>query len=480
MEFKFSSLPKASGTVANIFIHGYSAGHSLEDRQLLLNSIPASLQNCVNIFAFWPSSHFSRVDNLSRNFCMAASRIHPAAGAAAFAGDRVIHFTRIRARAEAMGKVLLEQLNDYLFDKHRSVTTINLIGHSLGGRLVASTLTHLTRPPEGLSIGDVLLMAAAVKVEPAQAQQMRRNVGGRMINAYSKDDWILHLNLGENSLGRNEVEHFENIRIPDFGHGHYWEKLAEVMARTQFSGYQPGQLSTGVVVGTGDHVIKDSVLYKVLEQSPAELTQEAIKHLKSSSWTDIKDGEKDQAYAFARELQLVGGHCLVNVARGRGISYSQVLSMLTDHYELGSQLHKCGNIIETEELLVKSFFRHAFPDGHPLSRDPLANARAMSRDTYFKHIDALAERLTVASYFKSPSVAVDMTDPGAGTAVSSGAVIGFTRSSMLGLLGEIAKKPMSRLVTNVKTALKPGYSALIPAVAIVFYARLMLDDEGLM
>jgi len=480
MQFKFSSLPKASGTVANIFIHGYSAGHTLEDRQTLLNSIPASLQNCVNIFAFWPSSHYSQVDKISSNVCMAASRFHPIAGAVAFAGDRAIHFARIRARAEAMGKVLLEQLNDYLFDKHRTVTTVNLIGHSLGGRLVVNTLKHLTQQPAGLVIGEVLLMAAAVKVEPAEALQMRKCITGRLINAYSKDDWVLHLNLGESSIGRNEVEHFDNIRIPDFGHGHYWEKLAEVMSRTQFAGYQGQQLSECVATGAVDHVIKDSLLYRVLKQSPAEMTKEAIKHLKSSSWTDIKDGEADRAYAFARELQLVGGHCLVNVARGRGISYTQVLSMLTDHYDLGPQRHQCGTVLETEELLMKAFFRNAFPDGHPLSRDPKANAKAMTRDTYFKHIDALAERLTVGSYFKSPTVDVDMTDPSAGTTMTSGAVMSFSSSSLLGRLGGMSKNPLGRLMTNAKTALKPGYSALIPAVAIVFYARLMLDDEHLM
>ena len=40
--FKFRTLPKACGTVANIFIHEYSAGHDLQDRRLLVSGIPAS------------------------------------------------------------------------------------------------------------------------------------------------------------------------------------------------------------------------------------------------------------------------------------------------------------------------------------------------------------------------------------------------------------------------------------------------------
>src|SRR5690606_34856605 len=34
-----------------------------------------------------------------------------------------------------------------------------------------------------------------------------------------------------------------------------------------------------------------------------------------------------------------------------------------------------------------------------------------------------------------------------------------------------AARATSKLTNNVKTAIKPGYSALIPAVAIIFYAR---------
>jgi len=58
--FTFSSLRNDSdgSNEANIFIHGYSAGHNVEDRQTLLASVPESIRNHTNIFAFWPSSHF--------------------------------------------------------------------------------------------------------------------------------------------------------------------------------------------------------------------------------------------------------------------------------------------------------------------------------------------------------------------------------------------------------------------------------------
>ncbi|NVL31099.1 DUF726 domain-containing protein, partial [Pseudomonas syringae pv. actinidiae] len=109
--FKFLTLPNTSGEVANVFIHGYSSGHDLDDRRMLASSIPVALRHSVNILAFWPSSHFTQMDNRSRGLLMAAARVHPLAGAAALAGDRVVHFARIRNRARDMGKVLLTQLD---------------------------------------------------------------------------------------------------------------------------------------------------------------------------------------------------------------------------------------------------------------------------------------------------------------------------------------------------------------------------------
>ena len=65
--FTFSSLSAehCGSNEANIFIHGYSAGHTVEDRNTLLASIPESIRNHTNIFAFWPSSHFSRFNGNS-------------------------------------------------------------------------------------------------------------------------------------------------------------------------------------------------------------------------------------------------------------------------------------------------------------------------------------------------------------------------------------------------------------------------------
>ncbi|WP_024691659.1 DUF726 domain-containing protein [Pseudomonas tremae] len=467
--FKFLTLPKTSGEVANVFIHGYSSGHDLDDRRMLANSIPGALRQSVNILAFWPSSHFTQMDNRSRGLLMAAARVHPLAGAAALAGDRVVHFARIRNRARDMGKVLLAQLDRYLFEHHPGVKRVNLIGHSLGGRLLISALKHLEQPLEhGLVVDDVLLMAAAVRIEPGEAQAFKQKISGRLINAYSSDDHVLLLNLGEKSLGRTPVEHFENVRMPGYRHHHYWRRLHEVLIATGFSGCEG--LKTGVALlptTTRDPVLQDTWLHDVLARSPDYVLEAAIRHLRSSRWTRLKETEANRTYAFVREFQLVAGHFLINAARRRGVPYTRVLGMLARQYGLDAALHQCATVVEVEELLLKTFFRHAFNNEHPLVQMPRASVGAMGWEVYAAHVDALAERLTVAAFFKPvlpDTRALPEKAPG----------------SIKGLLGAIRQAPVQRLLTHFGTALRPGYSALIPTVAIVFYARVTLDDDALM
>lgn len=239
----------SDSTEANIFVHGYSAGYSDDDRQALLNSIPEEFCQHTNIFAFWPSNHYAHFDLASLlkigslglgtaiSPLMLAGRFTMASG---LVRNRVNNFTEARKRAECMGAVLFIQLNEYLAQRHPHIDTLNLIGHSLGGRLVVSSLRGLaTRLPPRLAVNDVLLMAAAVEVKPDEARSMRDQIRGRLINAYSKADWTLLMPVDETCLGRHEVEHFDNVQIDDFGHGDYWKKLPEVFSRTAFKASPP-------------------------------------------------------------------------------------------------------------------------------------------------------------------------------------------------------------------------------------------------
>jgi ABC-type lipoprotein export system ATPase subunit len=308
-------------TEANIFIHGYSAGHSDKDRQILLGSIPETFRSSTNIFAFWPSNHYLRFDPASLLDIGTAGLglvMQPPSRSMRFGlvgsivQDRVKNFEIAKKRAEQMGAVLFIQLNEYLVQHHPKIETINLIGHSLGGRLVVSSLKALNaRMHPRLKINDVLLMAAAVEVRPNEAQSMRRLIQGRLINAYSKDDWVLPANFMETCIGRNPTEHLENIEIDGFGHTDYWENLPKVLAATRFrilSDNPTGPLAkpsdiTSIQAPTCEPYVEEQSMTLELK-SPSDIYQrinDELSHIITSLSTASDDPLLNQAQSDARE-----------------------------------------------------------------------------------------------------------------------------------------------------------------------------------
>lgn len=310
-----------SSAEANIFIHGYSAGHSDSDRQTLLGSIPKDFRQHTNIFAFWPSNHYLHFDLSSlKNIGTAGLGLvtqQPSRGmgfglVGSLVQDRVNNFDIARKRAEQMGAVLFIQLNEYLVRHHPKIDTINLIGHSLGGRLVVSSLKALNaKMHPRLKVNDVLLMAAAVQIRPDEAQSMRRLIQGRLINAYSKDDWVLPANFRETCIGRNPTEHLENIEIDGFGHTDYWEKLPQVLAATRFRVLsdspmkplaKPSAITSTQAPTCAPFVEEQSMTLEL--KSPSDIYQrinDELSHIITSLSTASDDPLLKQAQSDARE-----------------------------------------------------------------------------------------------------------------------------------------------------------------------------------
>lgn len=327
LPFLFQSSPSSSTntTEANIFIHGYSAGHNDEDKQLLLERIPAQLGNFINIFAFWPSNHYLHFDIASfwslgagsLNFVPvgATGGFGPSLGlVGAVVKDRLKNFSDARARAESMGVVLLDQLKEYLRTKHPQVETINLIGHSLGGRVVVSSLKSFSKRHQ-LAINDVLLMAAAVEVSAIDASQMRKLLQGRLINAYSKTDRTLLLNWGETCLGRNVVEHFESVEMNDFGHTDYWERLPEVLTETRFKAITPNAPEPPLVHADAFPPT----------QAPEKSTEEPYMTLELNSPREVYQQINDELALIIGELRHSSDDEALNLAR------KEALRRLTEH-----------------------------------------------------------------------------------------------------------------------------------------------------
>jgi pimeloyl-ACP methyl ester carboxylesterase len=485
-KFKFLTLPHRSGEVANVFIHGYSAGHDMEDRCALRKCIPSSLHNCINIFAFWPSGHWAQFDDFSSKGILAAGRFNVLAGAGLAMVDRAFHFNTSRKRATSMGKTLLSQLETYLLKNHPYVSKVNLVGHSLGGRVVISALLDLPDKPadDNLVVGDVLLMAAASKLSGEEAQAIGKRIDGKLYNAWSGEDKVLLFNLGESSAGRQAIDHCENVPMHGFGHTDYWPCLERVLRASGFHGYKsglPSAMQPELIIENPDPVVADHLLYDLLELTSDGIRSQVVKHLRSSSWTKLET--EHSLYLLTKEFQLLGGHCLVNLARGKGLKYVQILLMLAEHYGLVSELHDCAQVIEMEALLISKCFHSSFGEGHVLAsmQDIIQQMHGMSEKGYFEQVDALAASLTVTSYFSTPESPAPAYRKTGSARTSDSKELVLTSESLLPSLSSLV--PTERIkaaVTNLKSAVKPGYSALIPAVAALFYARWKLNNEGLL
>lgn len=150
---------------------------------------------------------------------------------------RFEHFERYKARADLYSRKFIFLLNRFISRKYPHVRRVNLIGHSLGGRLILRALSS-RYSPEGFEIGDVLFMAAAVSMPSREdLPYIGRFVEGRMISAYSSSDNVLHLNYKESCLGSGGMCGMECFDMSGFGHSEYWERLRFVLDSVGFSGH---------------------------------------------------------------------------------------------------------------------------------------------------------------------------------------------------------------------------------------------------
>eukprot|EP01094_Clydonella_sp_ATCC50884_P014970 TRINITY_DN25549_c0_g1_i1.p1 TRINITY_DN25549_c0_g1~~TRINITY_DN25549_c0_g1_i1.p1 ORF type:complete len:346 (+),score=133.07 TRINITY_DN25549_c0_g1_i1:107-1039(+) len=154
-------------------------------------------------------------------------------------------WTIVSDRAVKAGRVLAYALLDKAHG-HRPVT---LIGWSLGARVIFSALeilaAHHNRTSvikefkevtscEGI-IENVFLIGAATTASKKRWQAVREIVGGRLVNTFSKGDWILALvHRGANLSARSvaglqevEVDGVENVDVSYLvgGHLNYRKKL---------------------------------------------------------------------------------------------------------------------------------------------------------------------------------------------------------------------------------------------------------------
>ncbi len=392
----------------NLYVHGYSAIRHEDELQSLVQTI-ASVPDSNNWFYVWDSGHFLK--HLSENFS-----IIPSTGLGSTIPTYILiqiaeqlvkiakHFLEMQEKAEYEGKNhFFELLEAHLNKRLKPFKKINIIGHSLGARLVYTAIKEKLSISKKIPIENVIFLGGVVDCK-ADWDSLLSSIQGTIYNCYSKQDQILRIkpNL-EICIGRNPID-LKNHRIQNhlftIGHTEYWDNLLYILDQIKInaSSHTEMVLVTEILSDTTDlglsqenlekaleqitimpqlsdseyplldpqmlpyfFAINDEDLYPILYQAkPYELSKIAeILAQKSSS--SISASEQSP-YKIADEIQRMGGDSLMNLKRGHGVSYREIVLDILSIFHIKPQDHQRYTIDSLEAILLNEMLK-AYYDG---------------------------------------------------------------------------------------------------------------------
>jgi len=133
-------------------------------------------------------------------------------------------FSVAKARADKAGTVLA----DALINRAQGERPVNLVGYSLGARVVYSCLKTLAERKAFGLIDSAVLIGAPIPSTALEWRAMRSVVAGRLVNTYSENDYVLgflyrtsSVQYGVTGLQRIDgVAGIENVDVSDTISGH--------------------------------------------------------------------------------------------------------------------------------------------------------------------------------------------------------------------------------------------------------------------
>lgn len=133
-------------------------------------------------------------------------------------------FSIARSRSEKAGRVLARAL----VAKVQGERPVTLLGYSLGARVIYTCLDELANQKAFGLVESVIMAGAAVPSDSVAWRKMRSVVSGRLINAYSTNDYLLAFLYRTSSLQYGiaglqpvyDVPGIENIDVSDLVDGH--------------------------------------------------------------------------------------------------------------------------------------------------------------------------------------------------------------------------------------------------------------------
>ena len=251
--FNIHPLGNNQSPCVNIYFHGFTAITSKNDLDMLRQSIPI-VDNQDSILVHWDSGNIK--ESAIQSFKKVYVNFTPEKNASLkdiaisftkkalkkTADDAVKNFEFIEKKSENLGSNL-----SYILDKCESshqYEHINLIGHSLGARLVLQGLCSLSDDFKS-KIRNVILLGGAIGWQQEFGPCLEQIKNLHLFNLYSSNDLPLIGKPGfEQCIGRStipESTHYRvtNIHCDGFGHTDYWPKFIHLNETHKFLDVKP-------------------------------------------------------------------------------------------------------------------------------------------------------------------------------------------------------------------------------------------------
>ncbi|KAI0402127.1 DUF726-domain-containing protein [Xylaria palmicola] len=176
-------------------------------------------------------------------------------------------WTVAMVRAEKTGLVLAEILTNRV----QGERAVSLVGHGLGARVIYTCLTSLSEKRAFGIVENVVLFGAPCPSEIRVWTAMKSVVTGRLINVYSKNDYLLGFlyrtcawNFGIAGLQPIEgVPRVENVDLSDCisNHLHYQYHIGNVLLRLRWEDADLGEINK-------DMAKRPSIVYQERNHAP--------------------------------------------------------------------------------------------------------------------------------------------------------------------------------------------------------------------
>jgi hypothetical protein len=221
----------------NVFVHGYKAIESQDQFAAIVHAILATKTGGRIYLLHWKSGKWSTTSAvLAALTAYRAARVSKilnpwmiAIDVGLVAATEIAQFKLMERRSERLGKNLKRHLSRIPDAKSRP---INLIGHSLGTRVIHAALANCDWSE--YNINDCVFLGGAADLEADNWPDCLAQIGGRLYNGYSKIDSLLSITpdlrrrVGNYPMPEILIDGRSKIINTNCGrtlHTEYWERI---------------------------------------------------------------------------------------------------------------------------------------------------------------------------------------------------------------------------------------------------------------